>query len=211
MPFRGSSRSASSPSQVSDGDGLTGVRIHVWLPSIVSHHFFLLLVNLTWSSTCLYLILFSVLFCHLVYKSSLSVFTFPPKHQYILLASFSFNLQWVVSPATFVSTLPTPNFLNFTVLVVLTTLQSRAIGFTLTSLRKEWSWSVSWWEILWCYRTSSSIKLGNYWEQFYTWLEITPLATCHWQRAPFRRERAYCNSEYVLFALREKAHIVYYK
>lgn len=41
-------------------------------------------------------------------------------------------------------------------------------------------------------------------KSFTPWLEITPLATCHWLRAPFRRERKYYHSEYILFALKKE-------
>lgn len=65
------------------------------------------------------------------------------------------------------TTFPTdPNFLNF-IGPMLFILESCAVGFTIIPLGKEWSWSVSLWEILRCYKTSSSIKLGNYWEEFY--------------------------------------------
>lgn len=50
------------------------------------------------------------------------------------------------------------------------------------------------------------LNLGTTGKSFTPWLEITPLAACHWLRAPFRRERKYCNSEYILFALKKKAY-----
>lgn len=66
------------------------------------------------------------------------------------------------------STLPTdPNFLNF-IGPMRFIPKSCAIGFTITPLGKEWSWSVSLWEMLWCYRTSGTIRPGNYRKEFYT-------------------------------------------
>lgn len=49
------------------------------------------------------------------------------------------------------------------------------------------------------------LSLGTTGKSFTPWLEISLLVVCHWLRAPFRRERKYCNSEYILFAFKKNS------
>lgn len=148
----------------------SGFIIHIWLHTIVSHQLSILCFNLTWSSVCLYLILFFYILTFVIlFMSSLSLCFHSISWTSLYFFGFIFFLLLVGGTFWCIWTnLPTdPNFLNF-IGPMLFILESCAVGFTITPLGKEWSWSVSLWEIFWCYRTSSSIKLGNYWEEFYT-------------------------------------------
>lgn len=125
--------------------------IHIWLRTITSRQLSIFFFNVTWLFVFFCTPAFVTLFI-----SHLSVFSF-----YFLNIIVSFWLCFLnfiffshlvggISWCICLLPLPTdPNFLNFTG-PMLFVLESCAVGFTITPLEKEWSWSVSLWETLWC-------------------------------------------------------------